>query len=566
MAKLTLKSLTCVSTWSMFGDDDVEIEVDGDAVWQKTMDSDETRDISGVQVDFEGEATVKLLLKSSSGDDSLGKVSISEDKAGADHAAKFQEMLAEYKLAYRVDAVADDEEEGEWWLEEGEDVFDFSEEELGQAEPEAGDAGPTGEGAPGDPVEPCPLGRLTVRAVTSEGALIAGAQVVVSPDGFSTTTNFDGTVGPVQLPDGVYTVEVSKESYLPKPFTQVAVIVPGVDLELTAVIDIPDFGVSIQADDVACPGHKHRVNAVVDQPGGTFDWTVESGSIRLVDAAGNPTTSGDTVFVHGLKPQTVELSVKYSKGLRTATDTKTIKIHGVDFTVSNFSVQRGISYAFEKGAGLHIGNGVSKPTFAMDPKVRISIAEECPRKGDCAQNFEAGWLQTVMSNDAESLYPNTKVTDTIPIPIRDARGGDTQWPFYNGDEMQPFFQDGQENTVHIEDSPDLGPADWADPRPGGGGDLESMTMKSSFTAWLAVRNIEWSNDVSKNDSLTFLKHISWRGGMTVPVDCGEAIGDRAGKRSERVRHWDSGDGQGATSPDLGRAIANKANVHAANAR
>ena len=69
-------------------------------------------------------------------------------------------------------------------------------------------------------------------------------------------------------------------------------------------------------------------------------------------------------------------------------------------------------------------------------------------------------------NDAESLYPNTRVTDTIPLPIRDARGGDTQPPFYNGDEMQPFWGDGQENTVHIEDSPDLGPAPWTDGLPG----------------------------------------------------------------------------------------------------
>ena len=115
-------------------------------------------------------------------------------------------------------------------------------------------------------------------------------------------------------------------------------------------------------------------------------------------------------------------------------------------------------------------------------------------------------------------------------------------------------------------SPDLGPADWADPRVPGGGDLESVTMKNSFTAWLAVRNIEWSNDVSRNDALTYLKHISWRCGMTVPVDSAKAVGDRAGKRSERVRHWGSGDGQGSTPPNLARPIANTANVHAENPR
>ncbi len=135
---------------------------------------------------------------------------------------------------------------------------------------------------------------------------------------------------------------------------------------------------------------------------------------------------------------------------------------------------------------------------------------------------------------------------------------------YRGDRR--FAMPGEENTVYIEDSPDLGPAPWADPRAGAAGDLESVTMKNSFTAWLAVRNIEWFNDVSRNDALIYLKHISWRCGMTVPVDVGEVIGKRAGVPSERVRHWGSGDGRGATAPDLGAAIANTANVHAQNPR
>ena len=582
MAKLTLLSLTCVAQQDWFTDDDIEVEVDGDSVWQDTMETGQTRDLGGIEVDFEGSTEVRLSEKNVLGDDNLGKVTIDEDKAGDQRVAKFEDDGTEYKLAYRVDAEVEIEEEGEdvfdfsedegedegeWWLDEGEDVFDFTDDEnLDEAESEPDDVGPTGEGAPDDPVEPCPLGSLKVTVQNSDGALVAGALVEVSPDGFAMPSNFDGTVGPYQLSEGVYTVEVSKDGYLPDPFALVAVITPGVDVELVAVIDAPKFGVSIQTNDVACPGQKHEVKAVVNKPGGTFAWTVESGNVRLVDSSGNPTNSGDTVFVQGLEPQTVKLSVRYTMDWREATDSKTIKIHEVTFSVSNFTAKRGVSWAYEKAGGLLIDSGAGKATFAMDPKVTIHIDGSCPRQTDCAQNFQVGWLQTVRSNDCLGLYPNTKITDTIPLPIRDAVPPDSQPPFYDGAEVQTFFGDGDNYAVHIEDSPNVGPTPWTDPRPAGGGNLESVTMKNSFTAYLAAQNMEWANDVSVSDSLIYLKHISWRCGMKVSLDHNQAVGSRANKRSERAQHWGSGKGQGGTSADLAPPVANTSNVHAQNPR
>src|SRR5260370_21942003 len=50
---------------------------------------------------------------------------------------------------------------------------------------------------------------------------------------------------------------------------------------------------------VACPGHPLLITAVGTPSGGTYAWTIAGA--ELVDAAGSPVSTGDTVYLRGFK-------------------------------------------------------------------------------------------------------------------------------------------------------------------------------------------------------------------------------------------------------------------------
>jgi hypothetical protein len=68
---------------------------------------------------------------------------------------------------------------------------------------------------------------------------------------------------------------------------------------------------------------------------------------ELVDSAGAPTTTGATVFLRSFEPdntngkipaQSVKVDVKYTHPNGTATDTKNVPVHKIDFIVTNTAI------------------------------------------------------------------------------------------------------------------------------------------------------------------------------------------------------------------------------------
>jgi hypothetical protein len=546
MATLILRSLTCHRQEDFTFDDDVQILVDGSATWRNNMDTGQTRNL-GIELEFADSVRVQLLELDVEGNDSLGSVTINEENAGSDRVATFTDDEADYSLSYRVNAA--DEDDDEWWSDSGDDESDVSED---PAEPDPEDTGPSGDGDTDGSSEPCPLGHLAVQVVEDDDTPVEGAQVTMVEAGVTQVTDAEGrtTFGPLE--EGVYTVEASKEDYIPDPATETAHVVGDStsQAELTLNPDAP--AVTIEAGDVACPGHLHQARASGNPAGGTYAWTIQSGSgtAQLIDGSGAAATTGDTLFLRGIEPEEVTLEVTYTESGRTATATKTITIHSINYRVRNFTVARGGFQANENAAGVQMWNIPPNPAFSLDPTVRIQVDASCPRKADCAQNHRVGWLQVMRVDNREVQYPSTRFWVDCPMPIRDA-WRDTVQPFYDGPSVQTFAGDGDTQTAHQEDSPSFpgAPGAWTDPRPGAVGDLnmQSITLEDRFIAWLVVQNIEWARDVAVSSSFTYLKHIAWRCALTSNIDHTQAVGSRASPRRQ-ITAFADGEGKGSGNP------------------
>lgn len=540
MASLVLKSLTCHEQEDFTGDDDIRIFVNSRSVWRGAMDTGQTRNLGNLEVEFSGSAPITLMEVDVEGDDNLGSVTASEGNAGSDRTARFTQDGANYSLIYRVNTSAEDDDSMD---EPGEG----SPEDTDEADPVDGDAGPDGAGECDDPSEPCPLGTIDVFVHEDDGTAVAGASVNITPAGNSGLTGENGHFDGGSVEEGTYTVTARKDEFVPDPATTEAVVASGATAHADLVLNGGEVVVAIEAGDVACPGHNHEVKASGNPEGGTFEWTVESGSVRLTDVGGAVTNRGDRLFLRGITPEEVRLSVTYTVPAGTATADKTITIHDINYRVRNFVVVRGGFQARESNAAVRMWDIPGSPALSLDPRVRIRLDASCPRKAACAANHRVGWLQVMRIDTREARFPTTRFGVVCPMPIRDA-WRDTIPPFYDGPSVRTFTGDGNQQTAHHQDSPVYpGPpgAPWVDPR-AGAGNLQSITLADRFTAWLVVQNIEWTS-VSVSESFTYLKHLDWRCALTSNIDTARAVGSRASPRRQSTA-FASGEGRGAGTP------------------
>jgi len=311
---------------------------------------------------------------------------------------------------------------------------------------------------------------------------------------------------------------------------------------------------------VACPGHTFKLHAVGAPVGGDFEWSVTGAD--LVDAKGKPAKKGDTVFLRSFKPdndkasipaQKATVTLKYFTAQGSAVANLPVTIHAIDFVVTNDVVASGRVAAGgnERPAGVTLWNdsATGLPEMKTDPEVQIKLDPSCPRKDDCATNFQVGWLQTMLTNDRRIRFAKALLTWSCPMPIRDVWDPDAQKPFYHEPFVMGFLKDGDKATAHHEDSPSL-PAGWQDPRAGSpGGALRQIFFSNSFTAWLVVQCIDWALfDIP--GSFVYLRHFDWSMHLDVTVDVTKAVGSRCSPASSPVQIGGVGVGKGPTSPNL----------------
>jgi hypothetical protein len=307
---------------------------------------------------------------------------------------------------------------------------------------------------------------------------------------------------------------------------------------------------------VACPGHRFKIQAVGSPASGDYQWSVTGAT--LVDEKGKPTTKGDTVYLRNFTPdnekgnipeQHATVNVTYVTAQGSATDSKPVTIHKIDFVVANDSVTGGNTIARENAAGVTLWATPGVAEMSTDPTVQIKLDASCPRKDDCATNFQVGWLQTMLTNDRRIRFAKALLTWSCPMPIRDVWDPDTQKPFYHANFVLGFLSDGDTQTAHHEDSPSL-PSDWRDPRAGlPGGVLRQIFFANSFTAWLVVQCIEWA-EFDIPGSFVYLRNFNWSMQLNVTVDVTQSVGNRCTPSSNPVQTGAVGVGKGASSPNL----------------
>jgi hypothetical protein len=311
------------------------------------------------------------------------------------------------------------------------------------------------------------------------------------------------------------------------------------------------------------------MTAVGTPSGGTYAWTVSGGGAELVDSSGAPASTGDTLFLRSFRPddstgnvpeQNATVGVTYTHPNGTATDSKPVKIHKIDFDVSDSGITAGVTRANEAAANVALGNAGATPTMSTNPKVKIKLDASCPRKAACASNHRAGWLQTMLSDTRVGRYPYSFITFLCPMPIRDALTGTSTKPFY--DEPIAFTADQQQITVHHEDSPGIRGVPWTDPQaaapappPPTNRQLSQVAAGNSFNAWLVVQNIEWSAH-HRNQSFVFVGHFDWSMLLTSAVNTTQAVGSRCTPASVAPTLGGFSRGKGGASPVLTDPIYN----------
>ena len=324
---------------------------------------------------------------------------------------------------------------------------------------------------------------------------------------------------------------------------------------------------------VACPGHPLSITAVGTPSGGQYSWTV-TGDGELVDTAGTAVSTGATVNLRSFKPddaagnipqRLATLKVTYTHPQGTATDTKNVTIHKIDFEVTNTAVMPGVTQVNELPAGVVLGNAPGMATMSTTPSVKIKLDPSCPRKPDCAANHQVGFLQTVVTNDRRIRYTNTLIQVTVVLPIRDQIAGPA--PFYNQSYgggltgLVPFSADGDTEVVHHEDSPSQNAA-WSDPRvaapgppPATNRQLRQLFFSNGFHVWLVVQNIEWSRH-DPGHSFVYLRNYSWSMSLNVAVDTTKLVGSRCTPTSHPPTIGAVSIGKGASDPNLSAPYPN----------
>lgn len=427
--------------------------------------------------------------------------------------------------------------------------------------------------APATPLDsPAPAGgvvkpgNLTVTVVDAKtNKPIPSANVdITGPDASAgNAVNGKGVVEKKGITPGAYTATATNTGYT----TETGNATVGSNATAAIQIKLRAITVTIKlGQPVACPGHPLDITATGDPAGGTFAWTIAATAADLVDGTGAAVRVGATVNLRGFKPddatgnipaQTASITVTYTyTNGETATASKDVTIHKIDFVVTNDSITAGVIGPQATAGGVTIGPSAGNREIVTDPKVEIQLDASCPRKAACAGNHHVGWLQTMRSSDLRIRYRDTLLTWGLapPAPIRDSLCGRTSgqtcpaatFPFYGSDIA--FTADRDKKTAHHEDSPNL-PASWTDPRPGAPGppppppppppgapppapappntflQLRQMFFNDVFTAWLVVQNVEWSVH-HMNDSFAFVRNFDWSSHLdiTVTIDTTQPVG------------------------------------------
>jgi hypothetical protein len=320
---------------------------------------------------------------------------------------------------------------------------------------------------------------------------------------------------------------------------------------------------------VACPGHPLKIVANGSPSGGTYAWTLSGGSAQLVDSAGAAASTGDTVYLRSFRADDstgeilehkATLTVTYTHPNGTATAQQEITVHKITFAVTNDAVTGGGTQAIESAGGVQLWNSGGVATMSTTPSVKITLDPSCPRKSDCAQNHEVGWMQTVLTNTRQMRYTHTLVSlDPNFLPMRDQIGGPRPWY----EPPSGFTGDNDTQSPHHEDSPSQG-AGWTDPRtapappappPAINMQLRSITFSNSFHAWLAVRNKEWwAHD--EPGSFAFQRNFAWSCGLTVAVDTSKAVGSRCTPASNPATIGAVSAGKGGVTPTISASFPN----------
>jgi hypothetical protein len=268
---------------------------------------------------------------------------------------------------------------------------------------------------------------------------------------------------------------------------------------------------------VGCPGHPLKVTAKGAPLGGTYHWTVSGGSPQLEDAGGIPTRGGRQLYFRSFRADSATgkipeqqhtLTVTYTHPRGTATASKRVKIHGIDFRVTQTEIARSPILVFESPTHVILWT-YDLPVIKTTPNIEIQLGHACPRKDQCAANYQVGWLQTMLSNRREIRYTNYMLDVVGSTPIRDARDNETPTPpppFYF--KVHGFLHDKQSIVVPHEDSPQFPAYPGAELTNPISGQLQSISLSHNFTAWLVVQNIEWASR-RLADSFSFLGHFDW---------------------------------------------------------
>jgi len=323
---------------------------------------------------------------------------------------------------------------------------------------------------------------------------------------------------------------------------------------------------------VACPGHPLPISAVGSPSGGTYAWTVSQA--ELVDGSGDPTSISDAVNLRSFQPDNTTgsipeiiatVGVTYTHPNGTAQDSKTVKIHKIDFAVANAtpSVTNLLGNEDEVQVSIE-SQDPNSPTVNVDPKVTIKIDASCPRAADCAKNHRAGWIQDVTALDKGLTWRHRMTTASYKVgpPIRDAVAG-AEFPFYS--DPIPFSLDieasSDAKTINHSDSPGWGGL-WSDPKAADesvDNSLQEVRFQQSFTAWLVVQNVEWSQH-DMMGSLAFQKNFTWSVNHTVKVDTTKPTGKKCTPHSSTPGLGNVGGGKGSATPSLTDLAANDATI------